>query len=453
MNLNLLEIMGVLMKATVKDITSVKKRLMVEIEADEIDKRVSGAYKSLSEKAKIPGFRAGKVPRKILENYYGPQVLEDLARDLVAETLPTAVEETKAYPISFPAIEKEPLRSGQAFKYSAVIEVKPVFELKDYMGLEVEKEIVRVTDENVDRQCEEIRRANGTLNSVDEDRGLLEEDVAIISYQGFENDDFMDGIKADNFPVKIGSGNFHPDFEKALIGLKKDETKKIKVTFEKTYFHEKLAGRTVDFKVKVVDIKTLELPELDDAFVKNLGVDFETVEELRKKIQEDLEEREAKRVDRDVKARLIRKISDTVDFELPDSLVEAELETAVENVKRNLVRAGSDFEKSGINEQKMREDFRPASELRVKNLLILGEAARLNNISVSEDELSEGFKEMAVGIGQDPQVLRRYYEANQALDSFRERLLEEKTLKYLIDGANIIEVDSDKLALRDHGET
>ena len=344
-----------------------------------------------------------------------------------------------------PAIEKEALKAGCDFQYTAVLEVKPQFELKDYMGLEVEKEIFEVTDEGVDEQLEEIRKGNGNLNSFEEDRALQEDDYAIIDYEGFEQGKPLEDIKAENFMIKIGSNNFHPDFEKALLGMKKEDASDITVTFEEKYFNEKLAGKTVDFKVKVNDIKFLEIPEMNDEFVKNLGADVDDVEGLKKRIKEELTSREKKRIDQEVRARLLRKIADKIEFELPESLIEAELKQAIENVKQNFLRSGSSLEKAGVSEQRIREDFRAASERRVKNMLILGEIANKDNITVNEEELEEGFRELALSMGQDPKVVRAYYEATQAEEAFREKLLEEKTLNYILEGATIIEVEAEKI--------
>ncbi|MFZ7111085.1 MAG: trigger factor [Desulfatiglandales bacterium] len=434
------------MKATVEDITSVKKKLIVEIDSEDMAQKLNEAYRLLAKKAKVPGFRMGKTPRRILERYYGSGLMEDLYRDLISETLPTAVEENKIYPINAPAIEKEPFKTGGSFKYSAVMEVKPEFELKDYTGLEIEKEIVSLTDEDVERHIEDIRKGRGSLDSIEEDRGLQMGDFAVIDYEGFERNIPIEGLKAENFLLEIGSKNFHPKFEEALVGLKKNETADITVSFDEKHLHEKLAGKTVEFKVRVVDIKALVLPELNDEFVKDLGAEInDGVEGLRKQIKENLTERERQRVDRDMKTRLLRKISDSVEFELPESLVEAELRSAVENIKQNFIRSGSSLERAGISEKKIREDFRIASERRVKNLLILGEIAKQNGITVRDEELDEEFRRMALGIGQDLQVVRSYYEANEAVESIRDKLTEEKTLNYLVEGANIIEVEAEKI--------
>jgi trigger factor len=428
------------MKTSVEEISPVRKRLTVELEAEEVDRRIDEAYRTLKKKAKVDGFRPGKVPREILERYYGEQVAQELTKDLVNETLPLAFQETKTYPLSMPLVENDALKKGGCFKYAAVIEVKPVIELKDYMGLEVEKERVSVSDEEVDRQLEEIRKANATMKSIESDRGALEGDSVIIDYEAFEGDRPIEGINSENFLFRAGVNAIHPDFEKGLLGAKVGESREIVVNFESDYQHEKLAGKTVTFKVRVKEIKILELPELDDVFAASLGGEFKELESVRKKIKEDLIAREGSRVDREVKRRLLEKISESVTFELPESLVETELRYAVENVKQNLKRIGSSFEKAGFTEEKARQDFLVPSRKRVKELLILGEVASLNNLTVSEIELNEGFNELAQGMGQEPSIVRRYYEAREMVDAFRERLLEEKTLNFLVNGAKVIEV-------------
>jgi trigger factor len=433
------------MKTRMEEISPVKKKLEVEIKAGEVNKKIDEAYQELRKGVRLPGFRPGKVPKKILERRFGNEVMEDVTRRLVNETLPKAVEETNTIPLSMPVIENEILKVGQNFKYSAVMEVRPEFELKDYMGFEVEKEICSVSDEDVDAQLEEIRKAQGQLSSVESERGIKEEDFAVVDYEGFEDGKALEGIKNSNFLVKVGGNDFHPDFEKALIGLKKGDTSQVGVNFEDDYFQSKLAGKNVAFKVKVIDIKEMYLPELNDEFARNLGADFQDLNDLKDKIKESLTEREEKRVDRELKMRLLKKISDSVDFELPESLAKSELNGAIENIRQNLLRSGSSMEKAGLNEEKLKEDLRPASEKRVKDMLVLGEIARSNDLNITEAELSGGFKELALSTGQEPEALRKYYETNNLGESFRQQLLEEKTLNYLVKGAKITEVEADKI--------
>jgi trigger factor len=434
------------MKTSVEEISSVKRKLTVELDAEEVSKKIEDAYRALQKKAKVHGFRPGKVPRNILERYYGQQVTEDVTKNLVNDTLPQAFEETKTYPLTMPLVENDALKKGEGFKYAAVMEVKPAFELKDYTGIEVEKEKVSVSDEEVDRRLEEIRKANGMLKALEEDRGARQDDCVIVDYEAFEADHPIEGLKAQNFLVKIGTGTIHPDFERGLLGLKAGDTKEITVTFEPDYGHAKLAGKTVTFKVQVTDIKTMELPELNDEFAAALNEEFKDLETLKRKIREDLEAREEKRVDREMKKRLLDKVSGMVAFELPESLVESEMRHAVERVKQNLARIGSDLEKAGLTEEKVRQDVTAACRKRAKDLLILAEVARQNDLTVSEPELAEGFNELARDMGQEPSLLRRYYEARGMAESFREGLLEEKTLNFLAKNARITEVEASQLS-------
>jgi len=430
------------MKASIEQISPVKKRLTVEVEADEVDRKIEEAYRELKKRARVDGFRPGKVPRNILQRHFGDQVTQDVKRGLLSETLPQAFEETKIFPVAMPVIESETLKTGEGFKYVALMEVRPEFELKDYMGLEVDKELVSVSEEAVNSQIEEIRRVNSRLKPLEEDRGIRNDDCAILEYEAFEGGKPIEGMKAQNFMVRVGSGQFHPEFEKGLQGFKTGESVEIAVNYAADDPNARLAGKKVLFKVKVTDVKVMETPELNDDFAKSLGADFNDLETLKNRIREDMKAREEKRVDRELKKRILDKIGATVNVDLPETLVESEMRYAVETVKQNLLRMGSSFEKSGLTEEKVREDFRVASERRVKDLLILGEIAKQNDLSLTETELEEGFADLAKGIGQDPKVVRQYYEAKELLEGFRDRLLEEKTLNYLVKGAKIREVEA-----------
>ncbi len=429
------------MKTTLEDISAVKKKLLVEIESLEVDKKLDEAYRDLGKRAKIPGFRPGKVPRKILEGRFGIQVAEDVTKGLISESFPQAINEVESFPLGPPLLEKETLKQGQNFKYSAVMEVRPQFEVKDYLGRDVEKEKFSVTDEDVRKQLEQIRESNGKLTSIEEQRPIQKDDYVILDYEGFEGDSPLEGIKAPNFLLKVGSNDFHPTFEESLIGLEKESETEIKVDFEETYHHSKLAGKSVKFKTKITDIKEMVLPDLDDEFAKNLGAEFEDLAGLEDKVRESITDQGKKGIERDLKQRLMEKISDDLDFELPQVLVDSEVDYAIENIKQNLIRSGSNLEKAGISEENIRKDFRPASEKRVKEMLILGEIASQEKITVEEEDLAEGYKDLAASMGQDPETIRKYYEARNLEDSLKEKLLEEKALNYLVEHANITEVD------------
>ena len=179
------------MKTNVEEINAVKKKLEIEIEAAEIKKKVNEAYKQIGKKAKIPGFRPGKIPQNVLRSYYSSQVTDDVTRNVINESLPMAMEETNIMPLNMPVIENGILKEGEDFKYSAMVEVKPEFELKDYLGLATQKEILAVNDEEVDKQLEEIRRNQGTLKSVENGKKIGDDDYVLIDYEGFENEELI----------------------------------------------------------------------------------------------------------------------------------------------------------------------------------------------------------------------------------------------------------------------
>ncbi|MDZ7695648.1 MAG: trigger factor [Deltaproteobacteria bacterium] len=434
------------MKTSVEDISPVKKRLLVEIGADEVNKSMNRAYGEIRKRAKIPGFRPGKVPRKILESYFGGQVADDVTRELIGDSFPKAVDEVKAFPLGQPMLEKEPLKQGESFKYSAIMEVRPEFEVNDYTGVPVEKEKLSVTEKDVDDRLQEIRESSGKLESIEEDRPIQDDDFAVIEYEGFENGEPIEGVKSSNQLIRVGKNDFHPTFDEALIGAKKGDNPEIHVDFEADHYHAKLAGKSVTFKTHIVDIKELKLPDLTDEFAKGLGADFEDLEGLKAEIRKNLTTQEEERVDRELKGRLLEKISEGVKIELPQVLVDAELQSSLERFKNSLKMRGSSLEATGISEDNLAEEIRPASEKRVKEMLILGQIARQVEIALTDEDLEDGYRKLAERTGQDIDTLKKVYEARSQVDSLKDHLLEEKTLNYLVEHAKISEKEKGELS-------
>lgn len=430
------------MKTTVEDISSVKKKILVEIDAESVDKKINEAYKRVGKSARIKGFRPRKIPLKILERYYGQQVMEEVTNSLIQESLPQAIQETETYPLNMPVIENEALlEKGQDYKYAAVMEVRPQFELKDYLGMEVEKEKCVVEEKDVDNQIESILKSQGTLKSIEEDREIAKGDYAIINYEGFDGEEAVADLKGESFSLAVEEGNFYPGFIDELIGEKKGSKKEFTIDFKEDYINSRLAGKAIGFKVEITDIKEMVLPELNEEFVKGLGLEFDNVDQLREKIKEDLTAREEKRLDNKVKGDLLEKIAENVEFELPESLVEGEIDNSMENMRQSLLQSGANFETLGLDQEKMRTDLKPAAEKNVKGALILGEIARLNDLDIDEKEIQEGFEDMAREAGYPAETIRKYYESNNLLDTFRQTLLKEKTLNYLVENASVKEVE------------
>jgi len=434
------------MKTTLEDISPVKKKLLIQIDSKEVDKKLNQAYGEIRKTAKIPGFRPGKVPRKILETYFGNQVIDDVTRGLISESFPKAVDEIKTFPLGQPILEKEALKQGQDFNYSAIIEVRPEFEVKDYLGLDVEKELFSISEEDVQKRLEEIREANGKMASIEEERQIRDGDFVIVDYEGFEDGQLVEDVKSSNLLVKVGKNDFHPKFDEALIGLKKEDETEVDIDFEEDFYHTKLAGKSVNFKIKIVDIKELVLPELNDEFASNLGADLKDLDSLKDELKKAITSQEEKRIDGELKGRLLEKISEGIVFELPEVLIDAEIDFSARRLNDNLERSGSSLEKAGISEAGLRKEFRPASEKRVREMLILDRIAKQDQIDIDDDDLEEGYGKLAESMGQDIETIKKYYEARGQVDALKEELMKEKTLNYLVDHANISEVERDALS-------
>ena len=438
------------MEMNIEEISQVKRRIDVEIDAEEVTRKLDNAYRKLSKKAKVKGFRPGKVPRRILEQYYSQQVLSDVKSDLIEESFSQVLEKSNLYPLGKPSLEDGVMKPGESFKYTIVMEVKPDFELKDYMGISVEKEIVNVSEDDVDKRLEEIREAHANLNPITTDRKIRDGDYVIIDLEAFWNNKPLKDINAQDVLVQVGSGNFYPEIESGLIGLKKGSDKDMTIVFKEDFHDGRLAGKDVVFSINIKDIKEKELPKLNNQFAKGLGGDIKSLAGLKKKVKEELTAQEERRVDRELKKRLVEKITDSVDFELPQVAVEGEIERSVAMFKQNLMMRGARFESTGLSEEKMREDLREGAEQKVKEDLVLGKIADLENIDLDEDTIREGFKNLAAQTGRDMAQLRRYYEENHLMDSFRNQLLIEKILNHCVQGASITEVE--RISEKSHEE-
>ncbi len=428
------------MQTHVEEISQVKRRLTVEIEVEKVSLTYNQVLHQLSKKVKIKGFRPGKTPRRILEQHYGSQIINEVKSDLLRESFSEAIEKTGLAPLDSPTIVDGTLRQGEPFTYTIEMEVRPVFELKDYMGISVEKEIADISEDHVDKRLEELRGIHAQLVSVDEGRGVQEGDYAVIDYTGLWNGKPLRDMKGRDFMVLVGSKHFYPDLETGIVGMKKDEEKEIQVNFNADLDDKKLAGKSITFHVKIKDIKKKDLPELNDEFAKSLGDEFPSLSVLRGRVKEELALQEEMRVEREVRSRLLKKIAATVDFELPQSLVEREINRSIASITQSILHSGSRLDSAGISEEAMRHELRPVAENTVKEDLVLDTIAEMENITVEEQDTRDGFQRLAAQTGKDPAALERLYETNNLMESFRNQLLKEKALNHLIQGAKILNV-------------
>jgi len=427
------------METSIEEISQVKRQINVEIETEEVTKKLDQAYNKLSKRAKVKGFRPGKAPRRILEQYYGKEIMTDVKNDLIKESFSKVIEETKLFPLGNPSIEAEAIQPGKNFNYTILMEIRPDFELKEYMGISVEKEILNISEDNVDKKLKELREAHAQLVSINEERGIKEGDYVIINYDCTWKDEHVKGIEGKDFMVHIGDKNFYPEIESGIRGLKKAEKKDIKIDFSEDFSDRRLANKSVTFHISVKDIKKKDLPDLNDDFARSLGKEFKSLADLRERVKKEITLQEEKRIDSELKKRLLKKITAKVDFELPQTMVENEIEHSMATIKQNFLRAGTKLESANISEDTMRQDLKLAAEEKVKEGLILSKIADLEGIKLEDSDIRDGFQELAAQTGQNLAILQQYYEKNNLMDSFRNQILMEKILNHLVQGAKISE--------------
>ncbi len=373
-------------------------KLTIEVSAEEFSKAVESAYQKNKGKISVPGFRKGKVPRKMIEQMYGKGVFyEDAANEIIPEAYEKALEECEETIVSSPKIDVSQIEEGKPFIFTAEVALKPEVTLGAYKGIEVEKADVTVTDEEIDADLQQQRENNARTVTV-EGRPVQDGDTAVIDYEGFVDGIAFEGGKGENHNLVIGSHSFIDTFEEQLIGKNAGESCEVNVTFPENYHAPELAGKPAVFQVAVKEIKEKQLPELNDEFAGEVS-EFETLaeykEDIRKKLTEKKEE-DAKAAKEDA---VIRAIIDGAQMEIPEAMVETQQRQLVDDFAQRLQMQGLSIEQyfqfTGMTFDKMMEQMKPQAESRIKSRLVLEAVAAAENIAASEEEYDAEIERMA----------------------------------------------------------
>ena len=422
------------MEVTKNQLEDNKVELKIEMEKEKVDEALKQAYKKVVKDVDISGFRKGKVPRKVLEARFGKEVLHKDALDiLIPKGYSKALKETEIEPIDQPDITDFYIQEGDTANFTAEVEVKPEVELGEYNDLGIEKEDNEVTEEEIDREIDSARDKHSQL--VSSDKEVVEDnDFVIIDFEGKKDGEKFPGGSAEEYSLEIGSNTFIPGFEEQLIGAKVGEELELNITFPEDYNAEDLAGQEVIFDVEIKEIKEKKLPGLDDDFAKEVS-DFDTFEEYKSSITENLQNSKKDRVEREYENKLIEKVSDNVQVNIPDKMVENELDKMYQNFAQSISQQGMDIEDylnyMGMDEQEWREKNWEAAYNRTKSNLVLEAIAEKENIEVSEEEIEEQIKEIAENNEQDPEQIKTFLQMQGQLNELRNGLKMEKTIDYL----------------------
>ena len=429
------------MKVTVEDQSSVKKVLHIEVPQEDVTREVDSAYAELKKTAKIKGFRPGKTPRSVLERMYKKDVNADVSQKLIQDALVEAITETKLKLVGMPQVDPPELKNGSAYAFDAACEVQPEISDIDYKGLNLKKTLYQASDSEIDVQLQRLRQNMAQRNVIEEERPVREGDLAVVDYEGYQDGKpHEETQKTENFAIKVGDGHVIKDLDDGLVGMTVGEEKTIDAVFPEDYGNEALAGQKIEFRVKLNEIREEILPELNDEFARGLSDEFGTLDVLKTKIRENVQSGYDKRMEQELHEQIYQQLLEKTEFEVPDAMVDAELEQIIREAEQSFQYNNKTFEDVGLTREKLAENYRPTAEKQVRRHLILSKLIDQETLELSDEELDKGFQEMADTYRQPVDQIKAYYNQNQdGLTFFKHTLLEKKALDIIIDNSVIEE--------------
>ncbi len=422
----------------VEDLTEIKKKVTFEVPQEKVLELMDAEYRDLKKNVQIKGFRKGKVPLDIVRGYFKAKVEADIARKIIEETFQPGLDEKKIVPVSVIKIDPEVLKAGEPFKYTAEIEVPPPIEVKDYQGLKLKKYIREVNEEDVEKRIQTLRERNATLTPIPDARGVAEGDHLVVDIKAESGGAAIPALTVTDYHMELGRNFYLPDFDARLEGLKLDETKELTISLPEDFPRKDLAGKTAAFEVRVKEAKERILPEPDDDFAKDLG-EFETFGALKEEIEKDLRKSLDNRSQKEIENQIIDALIEKNDFEVPESMVESQIDHFLEQSMRNLAAHGIDPKRFPAPTQAQRDHVRPSAARTVKAGLILKAVCEQEKIEVSDEELQAGIAERAEQMGLSVDYLKDQLEEGKMLGELRETLLQEKVYKMLQENAEVTE--------------
>ncbi|MFB3926183.1 MAG: trigger factor [Syntrophales bacterium] len=420
----------------VEEISSIKKKISFDIPWEDVKKELDSVYGKIGKKAKIKGFRPGKTPRKILEAYYRHEAEDEAISSIINKFYWDAVEKNHIIPAAQPVIDQAGIETNKAYSFSATVEIKPVIEPKDYIGLEIEKEEIEITDEDVARRLSDLQQAYSTLETIQDDRPAIAGDYVFLDFEGKMDGKPLDGMKSENYLLEIGSKTFVPGFEEHLIGLKKGDTKEFTIKFPDNYHKTELAGKDVSFSVAVKELKEKKVPGIDENFLKNFE-QYESLDALREDIRRTLEEEGKEKSKTEFTRKIIDRLLESNPFEVPSSMVDRQIYIMMLNAQRQMSFSGMDPKRAAELSYQMRESFRDEAARIVRSALLLESIAQKESIKAQEDEVESRLKEIAAKYAKDIDSLRASYEKEGMMDDLRSEIVEQKTLAFIEGKAKI----------------
>ena len=425
------------MSVQVENLEKNMAKLTIEVAAEEVEKAIQSAYLKEKGKISLPGFRKGKVPRKMIEKMYGAEIFyDDAANELIPKAYSEAYDECEEDIVSRPEIDVIQIEKGKPFIFTATVALKPEVTLGEYKGLEVEKVSTEVTAEEVDAKIKEEAEKNARQITV-EDRPVQDGDEVILDYEGFVDGAAFDGGKGENYPLTIGSGSFIPGFEEQLIGVEAGAQKEINVTFPEEYHAEELKGKEAVFKCTIHEIKAKELPEIDDEFASEVS-EFDTLEEYKEDLKKQLADKKAAEGREKQEDEAVEQAVKNAQYELPEAMIETQVMQMADSFTQRMRAQGLTMEQyfqfTGLTAEKFMEDLRPQAVKSIETRLVLEAVVKAENIEVSDERFDEEIEKMAKNYQMEADKLKEYM-GDKEKKQMREDIAVQEAVTFLADNA------------------
>jgi len=408
----------------------------IEVQKETIDKAFDEVYAEITKVANIPGFRAGKAPKELVKKHYAGDAKSEVLKRLIPQAYADALREHNINPIGLPEISEVKFENEDILSFKAKVDTRPKFKLKNYKGIKIEKKKAVVKDEEVEKVLQNLREMSAKYITV-EDRPVQMGDCVVSDLECSVEGKPVHK-KRENLWLYVEKDSVVPGLSEKIVGMNKGEEKDVEVALPEKYPDKNLAGKPAVYRIKAKEIKLRQLPNLDDEFAKELGK--ESFEDLKKEVTAELEARAKASADIDVENQLLGKLADENTFAVPSSFVARQLDFMIEDAKRHLLEKGFKKEDLDKKDNEFKEKFKNDAVRKVRLLFILDQIARDENIDVTDEELGEAYKSISAQSGKSEEEVKDYYDREDMVDSLKDRLREGKTMEFLLQNAQIVEV-------------
>ena len=428
------------MEIAVENLSELTRKLTITLPKETVGPALDKAFAKINKEVRLKGFRRGKIPQSVLEKNFRDQIQAEVGEKLVQETYFDAVEKEGLEPVVHPEIAEHRFPEDGTFVYVAMVDIKPQIDLKEYKGLEVEKPVLVVAEEEIDKEITLLQRHQAALQTAEEGHVIAMDDVAVVDFQGFHDGKAMKEVRNENYSVDIGMNRLGKDFEEKLIGMKKGDKALYEVDFPADYPNPLLAGKKVEFKVDVKDVKVRVKPELDDEFAKDIKPELTSLQALRDDIRARLQKAKDDALQGDLDDKIMHKLIELNPFEVPQRLVNYEIQEMLKQTEENLKRSGLSFESAGINLEELVEKNRDVAAKRVKGDFLLKKIAEVEEIKIADEDIQRGYQRIADQYRMTIDEVKKYFQRREEILPFMNELHNEKVLNFLREQARFTEV-------------